>query len=48
MQGRLRALVVLIATLGLTSGCVPLVVGGGAAIVADTVAEDQRGGDGLF
>lgn len=30
------------------SGCVPVVVGAGAAVVADTVAEDQNGGDGLF
>lgn len=31
------------------SGCVaPILAGGTAAIVADQVAEDERGGDGLF
>ena len=30
------------------SGCVPVAVGAGAAVVADSVAEDQQGGDGLF
>ena len=30
------------------SACAPLLVGGGAAVVADQVAEDQQGGDGLF
>jgi hypothetical protein len=37
----------LLACLGLTA-CAPLLVGGGAAVVADKVAEDQNGGDGLF
>lgn len=31
----------------LTSGCVPLVVGAGAAVAADTAAE-RDGDDGLF
>jgi len=30
------------------SGCVPVAIGAGAAVVADSVAEDQQGGDGLF
>ena len=30
------------------SGCVPVVVGAGAAVVADSVVEDRQGGDGLF
>ncbi len=29
------------------SGCAPLVIGGGV-IAADTIAEHERGGDGLF
>jgi hypothetical protein len=37
----------LAACLGLTA-CGPLLFGGGAAVVADQVAEDQNGGDGLF
>ena len=30
------------------SGCVPVAVGAGAAVVADSVVEDRSGGDGLF
>lgn len=30
------------------TACGPLIVGGGAAVIADEVVEDQRGGDGLF
>lgn len=30
------------------AGCAPLVVGGAAAVVADEVVEQDRGGDGLF
>ena len=30
------------------AGCTPLVVGAGAAVVADEVAEREQGGDGLF
>jgi hypothetical protein len=30
------------------SGCGPLIVGGAAAVVADEVAEQENGGDGLF
>lgn len=32
----------------LTSGCAPLIVGGAAAVVADEVVEQDKGGDGLF
>jgi len=31
-----------------TAGCAPLVVGGAAAVVADEVIEQDKGGDGLF
>ena len=41
------ALVVLMAGL-LASGCAPLLVGGAAAVVADEVVEQDKGGDGLF
>ena len=30
------------------SGCAPLIVGAGGAVIADEIAEDQNGGDGLF
>jgi hypothetical protein len=30
------------------SACGPLLVGGAGVVVADQVAEDQNGGDGLF
>ena len=30
------------------SGCAPLLIGGGAAVVADEAIEQDRGGDGLF
>ncbi|WP_374429183.1 hypothetical protein [Tabrizicola sp.] len=30
------------------AGCAPLVVGGAAAVVADEVVEQDKGGDGLF
>lgn len=32
----------------LMSGCGPLVVGAGGAVIADQAVEDERGGDGLF
>ena len=31
-----------------TPGCAPLLIGGGAAVVADQAAEKENGGDGLF
>ena len=30
------------------TACAPLVVGGAAAVVADEVVEQDKGGDGLF
>lgn len=30
------------------SGCAPVIIGAGGAVIADKVVEDQRGGDGLF
>ncbi|MCA0271646.1 MAG: hypothetical protein LCH69_06220 [Proteobacteria bacterium] len=38
--------VLLLATLA--SGCGPLVVGAGGAVIADQAVEDEKGGDGLF
>ena len=37
----------LVAAFSLT-GCAPVVIGAGGAVLADKVAEDQNGGDGLF
>ncbi len=31
-----------------TTGCAPLLIGGGAAVVADQAVEKEKGGDGLF
>lgn len=39
------AAVITVATL---SACAPLLIGGGAAVVADKVVEEDKGGDGLF
>ena len=39
---------VLVTTGVAISGCVPLAVGAGAVVVADEIAEDDRGGDGLL
>ena len=30
------------------SGCGPLIVGAGGAVIADKAVEDEKGGDGLF
>ena len=35
-------------TLLATSACAPLLIGGGAAVVADEAIEQDQGGDGLF
>ena len=48
MRYRSLGLVALLLATGLLSACAPLLIGGGGAIVADEVAEDQNGGDGLF
>ncbi len=41
---RLIFALLLLTGAGLTSGCVPVAIGAGGAIAADTIAED-RGGD---
>ena len=38
----------LLVALMLLPGCAPVVIGAGAAVIADEVVEVQRGGDGLF
>jgi hypothetical protein len=43
-----RAGLILALACAALSACGPLIVGSGAALIADQVAEDQRGGDGLF
>ena len=30
------------------TGCGPLIVGAGGAVIADQAVEDEKGGDGLF
>lgn len=35
-------------TLATLSACAPLLIGGGAAVVADEAMEQEKGGDGLF
>jgi hypothetical protein len=45
MRGTFLVILALAASL---SGCVPVAIGAGAAIVADEVIEDKKGGDGLF
>ncbi len=44
---KLGMIFLLMATAAL-SACSPLVVGAGAAVVADEVIEREKGGDGLF
>ena len=44
----MRKTILLIAALLPLTACGPLIIGAGAAIVADQVMEDQNGGDGLF
>ena len=44
----LHRLALALSLLTLTAGCVPVVVGGAAAIGADAIVEDRQGGDGLF
>ena len=43
--GTLLALCLVASALG---GCASLLFGGTSAYIADSVVEDQRGGDGLF
>ena len=40
-------LILILAAVAL-SACAPVIVGAGAAVVADKVVEEERGGDGLF
>jgi hypothetical protein len=40
-------LLALVATC-ILSGCAPVLIGAGGAVIADKVVEDQKGGDGLF
>jgi predicted small secreted protein len=42
------AIAALILTAALLTGCGPVIIGAGGAVLADKVAEDQNGGDGLF
>lgn len=48
MHARFLAKLVAAATALALSACAPVVVGAGAAVVVDEIAEDQQGGDGLF
>ncbi len=47
MQNTIWKVLTVIAAMAALSACAPL-IGGGAAVVADQVAEDENGGDGLF
>ena len=45
----MRRIIILIGLAAATlSGCGPLLVGAGGAVIADKEVEDQQGGDGLF
>lgn len=46
MTPRLILLLIALAT-PMLGACAPL-IGAGALVVADTIAEDENGGDGLF
>ncbi len=48
MTPRLILTFALLASTSLLSACAQLAIGAGAAVIADEVVEDQRGGDGLF
>ena len=48
MQKRTAFTALILAFTSVISGCTPLIVGGGAAVVADSIVEDREGGDGLF
>jgi len=50
MKLKLTIILALISSSAL-SGCIPLVVAGagaGAAVAADSISENKKGGDGLF
>ncbi len=45
----MRLIIILMGLAAATlSGCGPLLVGAGGAVIADKAVEDQQGGDGLF
>ena len=48
MQRKLGLILAIAATWAVLSGCVPLVIGAGGAVLADKLVEQERGGDGLF
>jgi len=48
MQRKLRLILAIVATWAVLSGCVPLVIGAGGAVLADKLVEQEQGGDGLF
>ncbi len=41
-------MMLMLAALPTLSACGPALVGAGGAVVADKVAEEEKGGDGLF
>ena len=47
MQKMTLAILALVTAVAI-SACAPLLIGGGAAVVADEAIEQDRGGDGLF
>lgn len=47
MHKRILTILVVV-TFAALSGCAPLLIGGGAAVVADEAIEQDQGGDGLF
>lgn len=47
MQKMTLAILALVTAVAI-SGCAPLLIGGGAAVVADEAIEQDTGGDGLF
>lgn len=47
MKKMFQAVLALV-TVAALSGCAPLLIGGGAAVVADQAVEKEEGGDGLF
>lgn len=47
MTSKIKLTALLLSLLS-ASACAPLLVGGAAAVVADEVVEQDKGGDGLF
>ncbi|MCB2129062.1 MAG: hypothetical protein KDE03_08275 [Rhodobacteraceae bacterium] len=45
---RWKVTLLTLAAAGILSGCAPVLIGAGGAVIADKVVEDQKGGDGLF